>query len=227
MYAKAVTGVYSKAETAVDNYNRVKRSVIRSCLTSHKKLCRELIAAANGTSDLAAVLKKFPSADLQTQIEEVEVLLSGKYSNSLNVVADRFSYLRRMAKPLLENLQFDVTDTGNDSLLAAMRLVLELINGTRRSIPDDTKLDFLSKSTQKAVLENGKINRKKFEVATFTGIRDHVLCGNVALLAGKRFGKLDNFTMGTNERNLLSEIKAPTKFVRCCGVSYQPVAKCV
>ncbi len=205
MYAKAVTGVYSKAETAVDNYNRVKRSVIRSCLTSHKKLCRELIAAANGTSDLAAVLKKFPSADLQTQIEEVEVLLSGKYSNSLNVVADRFSYLRRMAKPLLENLQFDVTDTGNDSLLAAMRLVLELINGTRRSIPDDTKLDFLSKSTQKAVLENGKINRKKFEVATFTGIRDHVLCGNVALLAGKRFGKLDNFFIATSQWEPMKE----------------------
>jgi hypothetical protein len=103
------------------------------------------------------VLTKFPSTHLQEQIEEVEVLLSGKYSNSLNIVADRFSYLRKLAKPLLEKLKYDVADTGNESLLTAMQLVLELINGTRRSIPDDTNLDFLPKNIQKAVVENGVV----------------------------------------------------------------------
>jgi hypothetical protein len=142
-------------------------------------------------------LNRFPSIDLQAQIEEIETLLSGRYSNSLNIVADRFSYLRRMAKPLLDNLKFNVADTGNESLLVAMRLERELINGIERNIPDDTKLDFLSKSTQNAVLEHGVINRRKFEVATFTAIRDHVQCGNVSILGSKRFGKLDTFFIGT------------------------------
>jgi hypothetical protein len=91
MYAKAITGVYSKAETTVNNYNNAKRSVIRSCLTHYKKLCHELLDVTDGSSDLANVLTKFPSTILQEQIEEVEVLLSGKYSNSLNIVADRFT----------------------------------------------------------------------------------------------------------------------------------------
>ena len=205
MYAKALTSVHSQAETHVNNYNNAKRNVIRSCLTHHKKLCRELLAVADGSSDLATVLTKFPSTHLQEQIEEVEVLLSGKYSNSLNIVADRFSYLRKLAKPLLEKLKFDVADTGNESLLTAMQLVLELINGTRRSIPDDTKLDFLPKNIQKAVVENGEINRRKYEAATFTAIRDHIKCGNLAILGSKRFGKLDNFFIGTEQWEPIKE----------------------
>jgi hypothetical protein len=117
MYSKALTSVHSQAETRVNNYNKEKRGVIRSCLTHHKKLCRELLAVADGNSDLTTMLTKFPSTHLQEQIQEVEVLLSGKYSNSLNIVADRFSDLRKLARPLLEKLTFDVADTGNESLL--------------------------------------------------------------------------------------------------------------
>jgi len=205
MYAKALTGVYSKAETTVNNYNNAKRNVIRSCLTHHKKLCSELLAVADGSSDLATILTKFPSTNLQEQIEEVEVFLNGKYSNSLNIVADRFSYLRKLAKPLLEKLKFNVADTGNESLLVAMQLVLDLINGTRRSIPDDTKLDFLPKNIQKAVIENGKINRRKYEASTYTAIRDHIKCGNLAILDSKRFGKLDNFFINTEQWEAMKE----------------------
>jgi hypothetical protein len=205
MYAKALTNVHSQADTTVNNYNKAKRNVIRTCLTHYKKLCRELLAIADGSSDIAAILKKFPSRDLQTQIEEVDVLLSGQYSDSLNIVADRFSYLRRMAKPLFEKLTFDVADTGNESLLVAMKMVLELISGTRRSIPDDTPLDFLSKTTQKAVEDHGKINRKKYEAAVFTAVRDHVMCGNLAIHGSKRFGKLDNFFIGTAQWESIKE----------------------
>ncbi len=205
MYSKALTGVHSQAETGINNYNKEKRGVIRSCLTHYKKMCRELLAVVDGSSDLTTVLTKYPSANLQEQIEEVEVLLSGKYSNSLNIVADRFSYLRKLAKPLLEKLKFDVADTGNESLLTAMQLVLELINGTRRSIPDDTNLDFLPKKIQKSVVENGDINRRKYEAAAFTAIRDHIKSGNLAIIGSKRFGKLDNFFIGHEQWEPIKE----------------------
>jgi hypothetical protein len=74
MYTKTLTSVHSKAETTVNNYNKAKRNVIRSCLTHHKKLCHELLAVDAGTSDIETVLKKFPSPNLQEQIEEVEIL---------------------------------------------------------------------------------------------------------------------------------------------------------
>jgi Tn3 transposase DDE domain len=150
------------------------------------------VDVAAGTTKLSAFWQQFPAADLKAQIAEAEALLSGKYSSSLNIVADRFSHLRKLARPLLNKLTFTVADTGSQSMLDAMQLSLELINGTRRSIPADTKLDFLPKTMQKAVTEQDQINRRKYEAAVFTAIRDQVDCGNLAITGSKRFGKLDD-----------------------------------
>ena len=168
MYRKAVNHVSEQAERTVDEYNKAKRGIIRSCLTNHKKLCSELLAVAGGTTDIQTLLNKYPQAQLQTQIEAVESLLAGKYSHNLNVVADRFSYLRQMARPLLEKLTLDLAPTGNPSLVPALQMVREIIQDTRRSVPGNMNLDFLPKTVRLAVRENGGINRKRFESAVFT-----------------------------------------------------------
>jgi hypothetical protein len=90
MYEKAVTSVYSQAETSIDTYNKSKRTITRSCLTRYRKLCTELIAITEGHSDLETLLKKFTHMQLEEQIIEVDLLLAGKYSNSLNIVASPF-----------------------------------------------------------------------------------------------------------------------------------------
>lgn len=156
MYYKAVNRVCEQADRTVDDYNKSKRNTTRSCLTSHKKLCSDLLAVASGTTDLNALLKKYPQALLQTQIETIESLLEGKYSHNLNVVADRFSYLRQMARPLLEKLTLELAPTGNASLVTAIQIVREIIKDTRRSVPGNTNLDFLPKSVRQTIREEGR-----------------------------------------------------------------------
>lgn len=127
MYQKAINTMYNQADKAVDTYNKSKRAATRSCLTNHKKLCRELLAVAEGKADIEALFKKYPHANLQAQIEEVEDLLTSKYSHNLNVVADRFSYMRQLAKPLFEKFTLELAPTGNDSLLMALQIVREIM----------------------------------------------------------------------------------------------------
>jgi len=205
MYEKALTSVYSQAETSIDTYNKSKRTITRSCLNSYRRLCRELLAVTEGDSDLATILTKFTPTQLEEQIVEVDILLVGKYSNTLNIVAGRFSYLRQLAKPLLEKLTFDVTTTGNESLLTALKVVLDLTRGTKRTVPEDVQLDFLSKSAQEAVVENGTIDRRKYEAAVFTALRDHIKHGNLAIVGSKRFGQLDNFFIATKQWEVMRD----------------------
>ena len=193
MYQKAVNRVSAQAERTVDEYNKSKRGITRSCLTSHKKLCSELLAVAGGATDMQALLKKYPQAHLQTQIEAVESLLAGKYSHNLNVVADRFSYLRQMARPLLEKLTLELAPTGNTSLVTALQTVREIIQDTRRSVPGNMNLDFLPKTVRLAIREDGGINRKRFEAAVFTEIPDTIKRGDLTILGSNRYGRLENF----------------------------------
>ncbi len=205
MYQKTVNAMYAQAEVTIETYNRSKQRVTRSCLTSHKKLCSELIAIAEGTTNITALLKKYPRAELQARIDELEILLTGRYSHDLNIVADRFSYLRQMARPLLEKLTLELAPTGNDSLLGAIQVVRELIQGTRRSVPEDMNLDFLPKSVAAAITEGGEINHKRCEVAVLTAVGDNIKCGNLVIKGSKRFGKLDDFFMPMDQWAVLRE----------------------
>jgi hypothetical protein len=98
-----------------------------------------------------------------------------------------------------------VTATGNESLLMALKIVLDLMQGTKRTVPEEAQLDFLSKSMQEAVVENGTINRRKYEVAVFTALRDHIKYGNLAIVGSKRFGLLDNFFIDTKQWQVIRE----------------------
>jgi Domain of unknown function (DUF4158) len=92
MYQKALNSIYTKADNAIADYNRSKHSVTRSCLSNHKKLCKELLALADGKTELEVLLQKYPSATLQARIVELDTLLTGRYSHNLNIVADKFSH---------------------------------------------------------------------------------------------------------------------------------------
>ena len=199
MYRKAVNRVYEQADRSVDAYNKSKRGTTRSCLTSHKKLCSDLLALADGKTDIQTLLNKYPKMNLQTQIETVDSLLTNKYSNNLTVVADRFSYLRQMARPLLEKLTLELEPTGNKSLEAAIQIVREIVQDTKRSVPENTDLDFLPKSVSLIVKGGGEINRKVFEAAVFTEIQDNVKHGDLTISGSKRFGKLENFFIDTKQ----------------------------
>ncbi len=206
MYAKAINNMYSQADTTIATHDKSKRQIIRACLTIYKKLCAELLTVGEGTTDMAALFKKFPQAHLQIQIEEVDIILTSKYSHNLNIVADRFSHLRKLAKPLLEKLTFTVaTKTQKETLLPALEIVHDLIRGTKRTIPGNTSLDFLTKTIRQAVKEDGGINRKRCETAIYTALRDHIKCGNLAITGSKRFGQLEDFFIDIKQWEVMRE----------------------
>src|SRR6267378_990607 len=55
-----------------------------------------------------------------------------KYGHNVNVVADRFSHMRKLARPLLEKLTFTIaTKTQKETLLPALEIVRDLIGGKK------------------------------------------------------------------------------------------------
>jgi len=206
MYAKALNSMYTQADTAIATHDKSKRQLIRACLTVHKKFCNELLTIEEGEATITEFFEKFPQAQLQTQIEEVDILLTSKYSHNLNVVSDRFSHMRKLAKPLLEKLTFAVaTETQKETLLPALDIVHDLIRGKKRTIPENTSLAFLPKTIQKAIKEDGSINRKRCEAAIYTAIRDDIKCGNIAITGSKRFGQLEDFFIDKKQWETMRE----------------------
>jgi len=194
MYTKAINSMYTQADTTIASHDKSKRQIIRSCLLTHKKLCKELLIVGDGEATIEKLFEKFPQIQLQAQVEEVDVLLTSKYSHNLNVVAERFSHMRKLARPLLEKLTFAVaTKTQKETILPALDIVHDLISGKKRTIPRNISLAFLPKTIQKAIREGGNINRQRCETAIYTCIGDDIKRGNIAITDSKRFGQLEDF----------------------------------
>jgi hypothetical protein len=59
-------------------------------------------------------------------VEAVNRLLTGKHSHVLNLVVDRFPYLRQFALTLLEHLAFHLEEGAQSTLVEAARLLQEM-----------------------------------------------------------------------------------------------------
>ena len=105
----------------------------------------------------------------------------------------RYSYLRQFAPTLLDHLPVDLEPTGSPALLDALALLRDLNTTGRRTLPEELPDTCLPKSLRAFVGTNGTANRRAYECAVLTTLRDEIKRGNVWIRGSTRFGKLDDF----------------------------------
>ena len=74
---------------------------------------------------------------LIAQMAAAEAWLTGKYSHVLNLVLQRFTYLRQFSPALLEHLEFRLEEGAQSPVMEAVQLLRELNRENKRKLPDD------------------------------------------------------------------------------------------
>jgi hypothetical protein len=121
MHDKLMTSVYSRAQLDIDEELRKRRQLIRNALATFKTMGNTVLNGSIADSELRQTL--FTQVDpekLARQIEAVDRLLTGKHSHVLNLVMQRFTYLRQFAPALLQSLAFRVEEGARSSVVEAI-----------------------------------------------------------------------------------------------------------
>lgn len=140
-----------------------------------------LEARKNQTDPYLEIEKKIPWEEMMTSIEETRSLVRPKNYDYLDLIASRFSYLRKYIPTLLNTLAFTSMDKDN-SVTAAVTLLKEANLEGKRTITPDAPIDFLPKKWRKYVINKDQsINKAYYEIATLSELRNHVRAGNVAI----------------------------------------------
>jgi hypothetical protein len=116
-------------------------------------------------------------------------LLTGKHSHVLNLVMQRFTYLRQFAPALLHSLAFRVEEGGRSSVVEAVELLQEMNRENRRKLPEDAPLDFIPKPLRTFVEKKGVVDKHAWECVLLTALRDEIRAGNIFVEESKRFGR--------------------------------------
>jgi len=194
MYQKLVTGIYRRAQGDLDEAVKQHRPTLKGTLQSFQLIGQTLFDAHVPPDAVrATVFQQIPTARLQAQLQEAAHWLTGDTSDVFPWVQKRYSYIRQFAPQLLAHLTVEVEPTGSPVLLEALDLLRELNTTGRRTLPEDVPVACLPKRLRALVDTNGTPQRRAYECAILTTLRDEIKRGNVWIHGSRRFGKLDDF----------------------------------
>jgi hypothetical protein len=193
MYDKLITATYRRAQRTLDEAVKRHRRMLRATLQSFHTIGQTLFnEQVLPEAVRTTVFQQIPAERLQTQLQEAQQWLSGDTSAVFPLVMKRYSYLRQFAPTLLDHLPVDLEPTGSPALLDALALLRDLNTTGRRTLPAELPDTCLPKRLRAFVGTNGTANRRAYECAVLTTLRDEIKRGNVWIRGSTRFGKLDD-----------------------------------
>ncbi|MFC1714457.1 Tn3 family transposase [Candidatus Poribacteria bacterium] len=200
MYDKLINKVYRWAQDDLDKVLKQKRRSIQKSLSMFTTVGEILLDNTVSDSNVREVLFRMLSPDdLAEQLEQSKELSTGKNSHLFHGIIRRFIYLRQFSKALLEYLHFESHQGETNSLLEAVE-VLKGMNGEgKRKLPPEAPIDFIPTKLRPFILNGGELDKRAWECALLTVLRDEIKSGNIYVNSSKRFRNFDDFFIPITE----------------------------
>ncbi len=194
MQHKLLTTIYQRADQAVDDANRKQRRQINSALHSFQTMTTLLLDEQIADAQLRqATFDAIERDQLVAQSDMVNRWLTGTYSDSFNLVKQRYSYIRRFSPVFINAVDIYAPEEADSDILDAITLLKQLNAKPKRPLPDDAPVGFVPKKWLKYVQVDGQLNRAAWECVLLTVIRDELRVGNLHVRHSKRFTPLADF----------------------------------
>jgi TnpA family transposase len=195
MFDKMLGGVFRRAdrtykENVVDRAKTLDAST-RALLGMAKAM---LAAKVQGEDQIAAVERALGWDRLETMVAEAEQVVANARGDVLGEMVDRYATVRRIAPVVLDAFTFRSWKS-DDSLLAAFDVVRELHATGAKKLPPSAPTAFLKPTWRKLVKTDAGIDRKAYEVAVMTALRDRLSSGDVWVEGSRAFRAFDDFLL--------------------------------
>ncbi|EGO9014440.1 Tn3 family transposase, partial [Enterococcus faecalis] len=142
-------------------------------------------ARDEGLDPFSTIEKVMPWDKIITSVEEAKKLARPMDYDYLDLLGNRFTYLRKYTPALLKSLEFRST-IASEPLIRALETLKEMNESGKRKVPDEAPIDFVPKRWQKHVYdEEGTINRHYYEMAALTELKNHIRSGDVYVVGSR------------------------------------------
>ena len=191
-----------KANMSLHNYVELGRAIIKA-----KEEGKPAV-------DFKTIEDVMPWDEFVISINEVSEITRPKEYNSLDLITQKYSALRRYTPRLLKILEFKASKTG-EPVLKALETIKELNSKTKKKVPKGAPLDFVTKQWEKYVYDQeGNIDKKYYELAAFTELKNAIRSGDISIVGSNAA----NWRMSDDNME-----KAMTDIINC--QHKQPYAK--
>jgi TnpA family transposase len=124
----------------------------------------------------------------------LEAMVENSDVSPLVMAAEQHATVRKYAGAFLQTFAFH-SRRRHDPLLAAITTLKQLYTEGRRVLPDRVPVGYLAKSERELIFENGRPDRRLYEIATLVHLRDRLHSRDVWVEGSRSFRPIDEHLM--------------------------------
>lgn len=175
IHDRQITLLLSKGRKAQEEIQKLNGKAVNEKVIHFVDLGAALIQAKEqGIDPYTALESVMPWEEFVNSIEEAKQLSRPMDYDYLDLLRNRFTYLRKYTPTLLDALKFSSTKSG-EPLLQAIDTIREMNRHSKRKVPEGAPLSFVPKRWQNHVFnDDGNIDRHYYEMAVLTELRNLV-----------------------------------------------------
>jgi phosphoglycerate dehydrogenase-like enzyme len=125
---------------------------------------------------------------------ELESMVENNEASPLVLAGEQYATVSKYAGAFLRAFMFQ-SARRHDPLLASIALLKRLYAEKRRTLPDRVPITHLSQADRRLVFEQGKPDRRLYEIATLAALRDRLRSADIWVDGSRSFRPIDEHLM--------------------------------
>jgi TnpA family transposase len=159
------------------------------------------------------IFQKIPKDQLKEALELMSEKKSLKTDSHLSFLRNFYATMKQFTPDLLEEIHFKVAFT-KDNFETALNLVTDLHTGRKRKIPQDAPMNFVSRSWEKIIIQDGKIDHQNYELCVLSVLRNRLQSGDVFVDLSRKHTNLESLFIskidwGNQQEDISKELNLP------------------
>jgi hypothetical protein len=160
-----------------------------------------LIGAKEAGSDpFTAIEGILPRERFTASVRDAERLARDAEFDSLALLVDHFSFMRRYAPTFLEIFEFRGAPIARE-LLAAADVLREMNRTSARKVPADAPVGFIRPRWKRFVFADGDVDRRYYEFAVMSELKNALRGGDVWVPGSRQFKDFDEYLLPRDDFN--------------------------
>ena len=136
---------------------------------------------------------------------QVDALADLAGEDALVTATERYATLRRFSPAFLDAFTFKASGTGT-ALIKAIDVIRDANTRKSRDLPDGVPLPFPNRQWKRLITENGRIDRRRYEIAIMATLRDRLRAGDVWIEGTRNYQRFDAYLLGRRDAAKVADV---------------------
>lgn len=204
LFDQALSQSYSRAKNSLKKHHEKMQENTNEKVRLLKVIGSVILDNNIADPELRRTLYGKVSLDkLRLAIDECDSLIRPENDKCLDYFVKRFNYLRQFTQQFLKQLRFKSLQD-NHPILQAIELLKEMNQSASKKVPDNVPTSFINDVWKRYVFQDGKIDRKYYELCTLWELRNILRSGDIWVDGGWRYNNPEHYLI---PRTQWSDIK--------------------